>query len=56
MFTVYLATCLENNKVYVGQTHTFLSKRRWAHINRKDYDDFFQLCESMVPTIFAGKF
>lgn len=41
MFTIYLATCLENNKVYVGQTHAYLSKRRWAHINRKDYDDFF---------------
>lgn len=41
MFTIYLATCLVNYKVYVGQTNTFLSKRRWAHVNRKDYDDFF---------------
>jgi group I intron endonuclease len=41
MFIIYLATCLENNKVYVGQTCKRLSNRRWAHVNRKDYDGFF---------------
>jgi len=41
MFTIYLATCVDNDKVYVGQTNARLSKRRWAHTNRRDYGAFF---------------
>lgn len=41
MFVIYLATCVVNGKVYIGQASDF-RKRRWAHENRKDYDSFFQ--------------
>lgn len=41
MYTIYMASCLANGKVYVGQTKTYFSKRQWAHLNRKDYNCFF---------------
>jgi len=40
-FFIYLATCIRNGKVYVGKTSGYFSRRRWAHLNRRDYDNFF---------------
>jgi group I intron endonuclease len=42
-FKIYVATCLANGKVYVGQTSAkYLIHRISAHVMRKDYDGFFQ--------------
>lgn len=41
-FCIYIATCLVNGKVYVGQTCMSFSKRRSAHEVRKDCHGPFQ--------------